>query len=373
MSTFAELGIKEDLVKGLADINIKRPTPIQEQTIPLLMESGHDFVGLAQTGTGKTAAFGLPLLQRIQPKMKKPQGLILAPTRELCQQIAKQLFKFTKYTDKIFTESVYGGFPIVKQMENLKRQTHIIVATPGRLKDLIDRSAVDLRQVKTVILDEADEMLSMGFKKEIDEILEFVPKNTDTWLFSATMPQEIEVLIKKNMDPSVRRVEIDSKNRVNKDINHKYKLYSKHADKFRMLTDFMGRQGQDRGVIFCKTKMAVRELAEKLNEFGYLTGAIEGDLDQQERDKVMRAFRKQRLQILVATDIFARGIDVHDIAYVVHYQLPEKMEYYTHRSGRTGRAGKKGLSLSLILPNELRRLEHIADKLKIKISESKGK
>ncbi|BDD00458.1 DEAD/DEAH box helicase [Persicobacter psychrovividus] len=373
MSTFADLGIRDAFIQGLTDINIKRPTPIQEQTIPLLMEAGHDFVGLAQTGTGKTAAFGLPLLERINPKGRKAQGLILAPTRELCQQIAKQIFRYTKYSEKIFTEAVYGGFPIAKQMDNLKRQTHIVVATPGRLKDLIDRNAIDLRQVKTVVLDEADEMLSMGFKKEIDEILQYVPSAKDTWLFSATMPREIEILVKKFMSPEVIRVEIDSENRVNKDINHKYKLYNKHADKFKMLTDFMGRQGQDRGVIFCKTKMAVRELTEKLKEFGYATEAIEGDMNQPERDKVMRAFRKNRLQILVATDIFARGIDVHDLAYVVHFQLPEKMEFYTHRAGRTGRAGRKGLSLSLILPNELHRLEGIARELNIKLSESKGK
>ncbi|MCG8476031.1 MAG: DEAD/DEAH box helicase [Cytophagales bacterium] len=331
------------------------------------MTKGTDMVGQAQTGTGKTAAFGLPLLERINPKQKQIQGLVLAPTRELSQQIAKSLFRWTKYSEKIFTECVYGGAPIGQQVKNLLRPTHIVVATPGRLIDLIDRQALDLSAVRYVVLDEADEMLNMGFKKDIDRILRFVPKQRNTWLFSATMPNEVRDLVRRFLSRDAFRVGTGQKEIVNRNITHQYAVCPS-GKKFETLLQFLRVQGTSRGVVFCRTKLAAAELARQLSEQKHTADAIQGNMSQKERDKVMRAFKKEKLKILVATDVAARGIDVENLAYVVHYQLPESLEYYTHRSGRTGRAGKKGLSLALIEEHELRRVKEIAAKLKININ-----
>jgi len=347
LSNFEELGIRKEIVKALNGLGIISPTEIQSEVIPVLLNRDTDLVGQAQTGTGKTAAYGLPLLQRIDPAKNQVQGLILCPTRELGQQVAKQLFRFTKYTEKIFTESVYGGEKIDKQIANLSRPTHIIVATPGRLIDLVDRKVVDLSGVKTVILDEADEMLSMGFKKELDRILSFVANAKNKWLFSATIPQGIKQIINQHMAEDAHRIVVSNKDVVNKNIEHQYIIVAKE-EKLQTLGRFLRSQKENRGMIFCRTKANAQKLAKQLIAKNIAADAIHGDLLQKERDKVMRAFKNESLQILVATDIAARGIDVADLSYIIHYELPEKNEYYTHRSGRTARAGKKGISLCLI-------------------------
>lgn len=355
MGKFADLGIGKDFEKGLMDLNIIEPTAIQKQVIPLLMAGSTDLVGQAQTGTGKTAAFGLPLLHKIDPKVKKVQALILCPTRELGMQIAKQLFRFTKYSDKIFTEAVYGGEKIDIQIGKLARPTHIIVATPGRLIDLIKRKVVDLYNVKTVVLDEADEMLSMGFKKDLEKILSYCKNANNKWLFSATMPQGIQQIVKDFLAYNAHKVEISTENATNELIDHQY-VVCDEKEKLGMLLHFLKAQGKNRGVIFCKTKAATQKLALQLIAKNVASDAIHGDLQQKERDKVMRAFKNESLQFLVATDLAARGIDIDSLSFVVHYQMPDHAEYYTHRSGRTARAGKKGVSLSIVDQKELKSL-----------------
>ena len=363
MGSFKELGVNQDFIKGLNELNIVEPTDIQTEVIPLLLNNKIDLVGQAQTGTGKTAAYALPLLQKIIPKEKAVQGLILVPTRELGQQVAKQLFKFTKYTDKIFAEAVYGGSPIDRQIANLKRPTHIVVATPGRLIDLEKRKAVDLRKVTTVILDEADEMLSMGFKKELDEILTSLTNIENKWLFSATMPHGIKQIVNEHLSENAHRIEV-SKDVVNKKIEHQYFICDE-VEKLNVLLQFLKSQKESRGVVFCKTKAATQKLAKQLIAKTVSADGIHGDLLQKERDKVMRAFKNESLQILVATDLAARGIDVEGLVYVVHYQLPDKEEYYTHRSGRTARAGRRGLSLSIVTSKEVKELKFFEKKLGI--------
>lgn len=355
MNNFEELGISKNFVKGLTDLNIITPTEIQNKVIPILLNSTTDLVGQAQTGTGKTAAYGLPLLHKIDPGQNKVQGLILCPTRELGQQIAKQLFKFTKYSAKIFTEAVYGGAPIDRQLGALKRPTHIIVATPGRLIDLVKRDAINLSHVKTVILDEADEMLSLGFKDELDEILRFTSSAENKWLFSATMPVGIKQIVTSHLKTNAIRIEVNEKNVVNKNIEHQY-LIVEEPNKLHALLQFLKIEGTNRGVIFCKTKVVAKKLALQLEAKNVAVGAIHGDLMQKERDKVMRAFKNETSRILVATDLAARGIDIEGLSFVVHYQLPDKEEYYTHRSGRTARAGKKGISLSLVTSPETKQI-----------------
>jgi ATP-dependent RNA helicase DeaD len=365
LKTFSDLGISDTFLKALKENNIITPTEIQEKAIPFLVQQGTDFIGQAQTGTGKTAAFGLPLLQAIDPDSDKVQALILSPTRELGQQIAKQLFVFTKYVPKkIFVESVYGGPRIEEQIRALKRPTHIVVATPGRLIDLLERKAISLSYVKTIVLDEADEMLSMGFKKELDAILQVANSSRATWLFSATMPQEIKNIIKAYMSPSAYRVEVDKKNIVNKNIEHKY-VVCDVEEKLPILLHFLKTQGANRGIVFCRTKAGAQTLAAELLDKDIPAGAIHGDLLQKERDKVMRAFKNKKLKILVATDLAARGIDVDNLSYVVHYQIPEQLDYYTHRSGRTARAGNTGLSLSLVNNSEINDLKLIERSLSI--------
>ncbi len=355
MGNFADLGVRKDFIKGLEELKIITPSEIQEKVIPVLLKNTTDLIGQAQTGTGKTAAYGLPILHKVNPKLPKIQALILCPTRELAQQVAKQLFKFTKYTDKIFTEAVYGGERIEKQISALRRPTHIVVATPGRLIDLVRRKDIDIREVKTIVLDEADEMLSMGFKTELEEILGFVSKAESKWLFSATMPIGIKDIIKNYLRSDAHKIEISANNVVNENIEHKY-VVCEDLEKLSFLMEFLKSQHSNRGVIFCKTKAVTQKLAKQLIAKNVSTDAIHGDLQQKERDKVMRAFKNKNLQILVATDLAARGIDIEALAYVVHYQMPDKDEYYTHRSGRTARAGKTGLSLSIVNSKELKQL-----------------
>lgn len=365
MSDFKSLGIPADLIKGLDELGIRKPTPVQKQSIPYLMEKGHDFVAQAQTGTGKTAAFGLPVLTKINPAKKQIQTLILAPTRELAKQIHKALFKFTKYADhRIFLEVVAGGDKIDVQVSRLQRPTHILVATPGRLYDLLKRKAVSLDAVEYLILDEADEMLSMGFKDQIKTAIELTQSRKATWLFSATFPRVIRDLIKFCMSPDPKTVKIDTKNVVNRDIDHRYAVCVKE-DKTDFIDEFLHRQGQKRGLIFTRTRDGADILGKKLANRGHSVGVLQGDLTQLERDKVMRAFKKERTQFLVATDVAARGIDVEGLSFVVHHQLPEQIDYYTHRSGRTARAGKKGTSLVLVDPREKKKLKQFSHALGI--------
>jgi len=352
LKNFEELGISSGFVKGLAELNIVEPTDIQRKVIPVLMAGATDIVAQAQTGTGKTAAYGLPLLEQMDANIGSVQGLILCPTRELAQQVAKQLFKFTKYSAKIFTEAVYGGERIERQIGSLRRPTQIVVATPGRLIDLVRRKAVDLRTVKTVVLDEADEMLSMGFKKELDEILSFLHAIENKWLFSATIPDGIQEIISKHLAKDAERIEVSQDDVVNKNISHQFVICD-DSEKLQTLQLFLKSEHQNRGVIFCKTKAATKRLSKQLIAKNIATDAIHGDLLQKERDKVMRAFKNETLRVLVATDVAARGIDISGLTFVAHYQLPESDEYYTHRSGRTARAGKEGVSMCFVNASEV--------------------
>lgn len=365
LMTFKQLNIPSQLIEGLAQLNIISPTEIQEKAIPTLLKYDCDFIGQAQTGTGKTVAFGLPILVNIDTKNPKIQAIILSPTRELAQQIAKQLFKFTKFdTKKTFVEAVYGGEKIEIQIANLKRPTHILVATPGRLIDLLNRKMIDLNAVKTVVLDEADEMLSMGFKADIDNILVHTKNRKNLWLFSATISSDIQQIIDNYMISDVPSVKVAKKDIVNAAITHQY-LVADIPQKLGVLIKFLKKQNEARGIIFCKTKAAAQNLAQQLISKNIATDAIHGDLGQRDREKVMRAFKNEKLKILIATDVAARGIDVQDLAYIVQYQLPEQTEYYTHRSGRTARAGKKGLSLTFILPHEGAKITKLAAELNI--------
>ena len=368
MKNFSELGVRKDFIKALNELDIVVPTQIQSQVIPVLLHQDTDLVGQAQTGTGKTASYGLPLLQRIDLAKKKIQTLVLCPTRELGQQIAKQLFKFTKYSDRIFTEAVYGGEQIDKQINALKRPTHIVVATPGRLIDLVKRKAIDIRSVTTVVLDEADEMLSMGFKRELDEVLAMLSSAKNKWLFSATMPHGVKQIVNDHLSVDAHRIELSGKNVVNKNIDHQY-LICEEEDKLQVLLQFLKSSQKDRGLIFCKTKAATQKLAHQLKAKNVASDAIHGDLKQKARDKVMRSFKKGNLQVLIATDLAARGIDVEGLSYVVHYQLPNKEEYYIHRSGRTARAGKYGISLCLVTPKETKQIKYFEKALRIGFSQ----
>jgi len=369
MATFKSLGVKQDYIKGLNELGIKKPTEIQEKAIPVLLEKPTDFIGLAQTGTGKTAAYGLPLLETVDAEVPLIQGLILSPTRELVQQIKKQLFRYTKYIDKkIFLEAVYGGEKIDKQMQRLKRPTHIVIATPGRLIDLIERDVINLRNIKTLVLDEADEMLNMGFQKDLNRILQYTKGQKNTWLFSATMPDEIQHIIKNYMDKDREEVKVNRSNVVNENISHQYKMTTL-KNKLNTLLDLLDEKKEERGIIFVKTKLGAQKLAEELKEEGFSVAALEGDMQQKEREKVMRAFKNGSLQYLVSTDVSARGIDVADLGFVIHFQLPEQREYYTHRSGRTARAGKKGESIALVLPSEMQEIYDLQNKLNIQFQE----
>ena len=369
MSTFKDLGVRNDFIASLKELKITTPTEIQEKTIPILLKESTDLVGLAQTGTGKTAAFGLPILHQIDLNNNAVQALILSPTRELVQQIKKQLFKFTKHSEKqIFCEGVYGGEKIDRQIANLKRTTHVIVATPGRLIDLIERGEVNLKSVKTVVLDEADEMLSMGFKQDLNRILKYTDGNSNTWLFSATMPEEIQKIIKKYMSPSAIRIAVNENSLVNENISHQY-IKTTIKDKTNLIIKFLEKRPNDRGIIFCRTKAGTQNLTQQLQEEGFSVEALEGNMQQKERDRAMRIFKKGDCQCLISTDVSARGIDVNNLAFVIHHQLPDQLEYYTHRSGRTARAGKTGFSLALVLPYELEQIQKIQKDLNIKFNE----
>jgi ATP-dependent RNA helicase DeaD len=369
MASFLSLGIKKEFIQSIQELGIKNPSEIQEKAIPILLNAKTDFIGLAQTGTGKTAAFGLPILQHIDPENNAVQALILSPTRELVQQIKKQLFKFTKYSeDKIFVEAVFGGEKIDIQINNLKRTTHIIVATPGRLIDLIERGEVNLKEISTLVLDEADEMLSMGFKQDLNRILKYTSGTRNTWLFSATMPEEIQKIIKTYMNANASRVEINRNSMVNKNIRHQY-IKTTIKQKSDAIIGYLEKRTHERGIIFCRTKAGTQNLVKQLQEEGFSADALEGDMQQRDREKAMRAFKNGSVQYLVSTDVSARGIDVMGLEFVLHHQLPEQTEYYTHRSGRTARAGKSGTSVAFILPSELEKVHQLQKELNIQFTE----
>lgn len=330
----------------------------------LISNDPTDFIGLAQTGTGKTAAFGLPLIDLIEVDNKATQALIMAPTRELGQQTAQQLVAFSQNNRALNVEVVYGGAAITNQIKALKKPTQIVVATPGRLLDLIKRKAIRLDNVKYVVLDEADEMLNMGFKEDIDKILSFTLENRVTWLFSATMPGEIRRIIKKYMD-SPLEVSVNTEEKSNKDISHKF-ITTKTSNKIPALRRFLDIQPDMRGIMFCRTKRETQQIADDLGNMGYGVEALHGDLSQGQRDAVMKRFKTRSMQLLIATDVAARGIDVNDLTHVLHHTLPDQLDSYTHRSGRTGRAGKKGVSLAFINPREGRRITELERKIKIK-------
>ncbi len=341
-----------------------QPTPIQEQSIPYLLNNDKsDFIGLAQTGTGKTAAFGLPLIELVDGDNPQTQALIMAPTRELGQQTAKQLEEFSKHYKKINIEVVYGGAAITNQIRALKKSTQIVVATPGRLLDLIRRKAIKLENVKHVVLDEADEMLNMGFKEDIDSILSNIKGDYSTWLFSATMPKEIRKIVKKYMSDPLE-VAIKSDEKSNADISHQY-VVTKVSDKLAVIRRFLDTQPDMRAILFCRTKRETQQIADELAAQGYQTEALHGDLSQGQRDSAMARFKRSNKQLLVATDVAARGIDISELTHVLHHKLPDQLESYTHRSGRTGRAGNKGISIAFINNREKGKIKDLEKSLKI--------
>ena len=362
MNEFEGLGLNENLAKAVNDLGFTTPTPIQEKAIPILLAGTTDFVGLAQTGTGKTAAFGLPLLQLTNPSHKYPQALIVCPTRELCLQICNDIQDYKKYSNNIIAEPVYGGASIVMQIRALKKGVHIVVATPGRLIDMIERKAIDLEKVKYVVLDEADEMLNMGFREDIDFVLKNTVNRESTWLFSATMPPEVKA-ISKNFMHHPQEITVGKKNTANVNIDHQYFITPAHS-RFETLKRLVDFNPGMYGIIFTRTKLDAQNISEKLSKEGYDVEALHGDLTQQQRDRVMQRFRNKDLQILIATDVAARGIDVEGITHVVNFELPDDMEVYTHRSGRTARAGKSGICISICHSREsfkIRQLEKMVN------------
>ena len=357
MATFESLGINQGLLNSINALGFTQPTPIQEKAIPVLLQGTKDFIGLAQTGTGKTAAFGLPLLQLINYAERYPQALVICPTRELCLQITGDLDKFKNKADKGAITAVYGGASIVEQIRSLKKGTHIIVATPGRLIDLIERKAVNLEKVQYIVLDEADEMLNMGFKDDIEFVLKNTPNRESTWLFSATMPPAIRQVSKKYMEQPFE-ITIGKANTGNANIDHHYYL-TQHSNRYETLKRIIDFNPGLYGIIFTRTKADAQNITEALIREGYDIEALHGDLTQVQRDKVMARFREKSIQLLIATDVAARGIDVQGITHVINYELPYDTEVYTHRSGRTGRAGKSGISVSIVTPKEIYRLRQI--------------
>jgi ATP-dependent RNA helicase DeaD len=357
MSTFEGLGLHENLLKAITALGYTQPTPIQEKAIPVLLGGTKDLVGLAQTGTGKTAAFGLPLLQLLNAEQRSPQALVVCPTRELCMQIVSEMELFKKFMGGVQVLAVYGGASIGMQIRDLRRGVQIVVATPGRLIDLIERKAINLEEIKYVVLDEADEMLNMGFQDDIEFILQNTPKRDATWLFSATMPAEIKRVSRKYMKEPME-ITVGTKNTANKNIDHQFFVTNAHHryEALKRLIDF---NPGIYGIIFTRTKADAQNISEKLTREGYEIDALHGDLTQQQRDKVMGEFREKSLQLLIATDVAARGIDVQGITHVINYELPDDVEIYTHRSGRTGRAGNTGVCLSIVHSREIGKLRQI--------------
>lgn len=361
MNTFAEIGVNDDLQKGLEALGFTEPTPVQEKVIPRMLEDRADMVSLAQTGTGKTAAFGIPLIQLTRVRNKTIQGLVLCPTRELCVQVAKDIQALARYTQGFRILAVYGGSSIVDQMRALKQGVHLVVATPGRLNDLINRGKVNFSQVNTVVFDEADEMLQMGFQEELNAILAKTPEEKNTLLFSATMSKEVAAISRRYMKDPIE-ITIGKRNAGAENVRHEMYLINPR-DRYAALKRIVDFSPEIYSIIFCRTRRETGEVAAKLIEDGYNADALHGELSQAQRDQVMKKFRSKSLQILVATDVAARGLDVNDLTHVINFNLPDDMAGYTHRSGRTGRAGRDGISVALVTTRELYRIRQVEKKI----------
>ena len=367
MNLFSESNLSPEIIKAVGELGYESPTEIQKQTIPFILSDIRDLIALAQTGTGKTAAFSLPILDMIDDTSRKIQLLVLAPTRELALQIAKDIKNYTKYLPNVKTTAVYGGSSITEQIRNLREKPQIIVGTPGRVIDLINRKALDFSQIHWLVLDEADEMLSMGFKDDLETILSETPETKQTLLFSATMNKEVE-RISKNYLTNPHRISVGSINAVKKNIKHEYYVVN-YRQKKEALKRLIDANPNQYSIIFCRTKMETQDVADFLMQNGYAADALHGDLSQAQRDTVMKKFRLKNIDILVATDVAARGLDVNSLTHVIHYSLPDDPEVFVHRSGRTGRAGKDGISMALIKPEETRKLSQIKGQTKIEIVE----
>ena len=357
MNTFQDLGLNEDLLLAIKDLGFEKPSEVQNKAIPILINQDTDLVALAQTGTGKTAAFGFPMLEKINIESRTTQGLILSPTRELCLQITNELKLYGKHCKGLNVVAIYGGASINDQAKSVKKGAQIIIATPGRMKDMIKRKMVDISKIEYAVLDEADEMLNMGFYEDITDILSHTPQDKSTWLFSATMPKEVANIAKKFMyEP--QEITVGNRNESTEQVSHEYYLVNSR-DRYAALKRLADANPDIFSVIFCRTKRDTQKVAEKLIDDGYSAGALHGDLSQNQRDLVMKSFRNKQIQMLVATDVAARGIDVDDITHVINYQLPDETETYTHRSGRTGRAGKTGVSMVIVSKSEVRKIKSI--------------
>lgn len=357
MNTFQDLGLNQDLLQAITDLGFVTPSEVQQKAIPALLQQESDLVALAQTGTGKTAAFGFPMLQKINVESRTTQGLILSPTRELCLQITNEMQLYGKYMKGLNVTAIYGGASIADQANKVKKGAQIIVATPGRMKDMISRRLVDITKIEFCVLDEADEMLNMGFYEDITDILSHTPEDKNTWLFSATMPQEVSTIAKKFMHQPIE-ITVGTKNQGSDSVSHEYYMVNAR-DRYAALKRLADANPDIFSVVFCRTKRDTQKIAEQLIEDGYNAAALHGDLSQNQRDLVMKSFRNKQIQMLVATDVAARGIDVDDITHVINYQLPDEIETYTHRSGRTGRAGKTGVSMVIISKSEFRKIKSI--------------
>jgi len=367
MSTFEELGLEKRILTAIEDLNFINPMPVQEKVIPYLVKDDHeDIIALAQTGTGKTAAFGLPLIQKIDTSKKKTQFLVISPTRELCLQIADDLKSYAKYKDKVRVVAVFGGASIDRQISSIKKGAHIISATPGRLLDLINRRVIDIRNIDTVILDEADEMLNMGFREDLENILSDTPEDKKTLLFSATMPKEVRKIANGYMHNTIE-ITIGKKNVGAENVSHICYMVQAR-DRYLALKRIVDYHPEVYGIVFCRTRRETQEVADKLMEDGYNADAIHGDLSQAQRDVVMNKFRIKHLHLLVATDVAARGLDINDLTHIINYNLPDELEIYTHRSGRTGRAGKLGTSIVIANLREKGKLKTIERQIGKKFS-----
>lgn len=363
---FETLGLSSSILKAVDELGFETPTPIQEKVIPYILNGARDIVGLAQTGTGKTAAFGLPILEKTEIKANNVQSLILCPTRELCLQITHDMENYSRYMPNISITPVYGGAGMDQQIRAMRKGTHVIVATPGRLLDLIRRKAADISKIQYLVLDEADIMVNMGFKEDLDAILETAPKTRQTLLFSATMPQEVAKIAASYMKDPLE-VSVGQKNSGTSSVEHKY--FMVHArDKYLALKRIIDFHPEIYGIVFCRTRISTQEIADSMIKDGYNAEALHGDLSQAQREGIMRKFRERNLQLLIATDIAARGLDVTDLTHVIHYDLPDELEIYTHRSGRTGRAGKTGISLSIINMKEKHKIGRIEKTVQRKIT-----
>ncbi|WP_281989644.1 DEAD/DEAH box helicase [Aquimarina aggregata] len=357
MNKFEELGLGEAIIKAVNDMGFETPSEVQEKAIPILLDQDTDIVALAQTGTGKTAAFGFPLIEKIDSKSRITQGLILSPTRELCLQITNELKNYSKFVPGLNTVAIYGGASITDQAKQIKRGAQIVVATPGRMQDMINRKLVDISNIGYCILDEADEMLNMGFYEDINAILSHTPDDKSTWLFSATMPREVSTIAKRFMHDPVE-ITVGHKNTGSKNVSHEYYVVNSR-DRYAALKRLADANPDIFSVVFCRTKRDTQKVAENLIVDGYNAAALHGDLSQNQRDLVMKSFRNRQIQMLVATDVAARGIDVDDVTHVINYQLPDEIETYTHRSGRTGRAGKSGVSMVIVSKSEIRKIKSV--------------